>query len=402
MKKICTGPLLIALGLVFLASAYALLMASYVSTPDEFRKADFIAFYSAGRVGREYGLGKVYDLQHEAEAQAQVSGVSVDPGNFLTPNHPPFLYPFLSLLAGWDYRTAYFGYALLLVLLVLTGLPALYLVLRQNGWPRLQTWEVLVGVLTFEPFFISILKGQDSAVLLAGGLLWFCGLCREDDLLAGLGLSLTLIRPQIAILLAFPMFFKRRKAFGWFCLGGLGLGFYSFLLVGWGGAKDYLHLLAISSNGAGFGLAETAMFNFTGLIMRITSMTNAGVIHALGWGLFGISLIGLCVFLWRSKKIGHTQVAALVCVSLFASPHLHYHDLALLAVPLLGLSIVTVKAGRLDATKTAGLLVMTSLILLAGEWFDLLRWTFPYLLMAGLPVLIHYLEKRIAPERLAP
>jgi hypothetical protein len=113
--------------------------------------------------------------------------------------------------SGLDYHPAYLGFAAFLFLLAAAGLPSLGCALKKNGWPRGQVFVTLAGVLLFEPLFISVLKGQDSALLLLGGLLWFCGLTRNNDRLAGLGLSLTLIRPQIAILLAVPFLFRQRK-----------------------------------------------------------------------------------------------------------------------------------------------------------------------------------------------
>lgn len=394
MKRFQLGSILLISGIVLLVTAYTLMTALYVNTPGNLKEADFMAFYSVGRVGRDHGLARVYDLELEASTQAQISGLPLNTTNFLPPNHPPFLYPLISLLAGLDYTAAYFGYALLLIVLVVIGLPAVYSLLRQNGWPRIQSWVVLTGILLFEPLFISILKGQDSALLLLGGLLWFCGVSLNDDRLAGLGLSLTLIRPQVAIVLALPFLIHRRKVFGWFCAGGLALGLYSFLQVGWSGTRDFLHLLALSVGGEGYGMTEQAMFNFTGLVLRLAPHLDIGLIHTLGWGLFATAIIALSVIWGRSKSINHHDLALAVSLSLFTAPHLHYHDLALLVVPLLGLVLVAGKAGKLKLSFAAGLPIIVSVVFLFGEWWDPLRLTFPYLLMAALPILTWLLEKR--------
>ncbi|MCX6033374.1 MAG: glycosyltransferase 87 family protein [Chloroflexi bacterium] len=261
MKRIRFGMLLLVVALAIQITWYVVLMVSYVRTPGKLEGADFLTYYSVGRVAREYGLIRVYNLDLEAAAQAQTAGVSLGFQQILPPNHPPFLYPLLGVLAGLDYRAAYFGYAVLLVVIIVAGLPALYRVLLQNGWSQTQAWLELIGVLLFEPLFMSVLKGQDSALLLLGGLLWFSGLTRNNDRLAGLGLSLALIRPQIALVLAVPFLFRRRKVFGWFCAGAAALGFYCFLQVGWTGALDYLHILTVSAGGEGYGMAEMAMFN---------------------------------------------------------------------------------------------------------------------------------------------
>jgi hypothetical protein len=393
MKRIRPFALLVS-AFVLLVASYALLMTSYVRIPGKLEGADFLMFYSVGRVARQFGLHQVYNLELESIAQAQTVGVSPGMWQTLLPNHPPFIFPFLEYLAGLNYRTAYFGYAILLVFLAAAGLPALYQTLRRNLWPRSQAWIVLAGAILFEPLFISVLKGQDSAVLLLGGLLWFSGLVRDDDRLAGLGLSLTLIRPQIALLLAIPFLFRRRKVFVWFCVGGLVLGLYSFALVGWAGSKDFLRVITLSAGGEGYGLAETAMFNFTGLALRLAPGLSSNLVHTLGWGLFTVVLCGLCIVWGLSKSIGYRHIALVGTLSLFAAPHLHYHDLVLLLIPVLGLAIVLVTTGRLTVQRTAILPMLASILLLFSEFWDPARFSIPYFLMVALPVFTWMVEKR--------
>jgi hypothetical protein len=294
-------------------------------------------------------------------------------------------------LSGLDYRPAYLCFAVFLFLLAAAGLPSLGCTLKQNGWSRAQVFVTLAGVLLFEPLFISVLKGQDSALLLLGGLLWFSGLTRKNDRLAGLGLSLTLIRPQVALVLVVPFLFRRRKVFGWFFAGAAALGFYSFLQVGWTGALAYLHILTTSAGGE--GMAETIMFNFTGLLLRIAPWLSLGLVHTIGWCLFAAALAGLCVLWGLSKSIGYRHIALAVTLSLLAAPHLHYHDLALLAVPLVGLGIAGVTAGRLTTWRAAALPMAVSVILLFSEFWDPARFTVPYLLMISLPAATWWYEK---------
>jgi len=400
MKRVRLGLLLLIAAIALQLVWYAMLMVSYVRTPGKLEGADFLFYYSVGRVAREHGLGAVYNLDLESAAQAAVVGLPVGAQQIFLPNHPPFLYPIMLFFSGLDYRPAYLCFAAFLFMLAAAGLPSLGCALKQNGWPRAQVFVALAGVFLFEPLFMRILKGQDSALLLLGGLLWFSGLARKDDRLAGLGLSLTLIRPQVALVLAVPFLFQKRKAFGWFCAGAAALGLYSFLQVGWKGALDYLHILTTSAGGEGYGLSESAMFNFSGLLLRLAPRLDPGTVHAIGWGLFAAALAGLCVLWGLSKSIGYRHIALAVTLSLFAAPHLHYHDLALLAVPLVGLGMAGVTAGRLTVPRAAALPMAASIILLFSEFWDPARFTVPYLLMAALPALTWLVEKRYsAPVR---
>lgn len=205
---------------------------------------------------------------------------------------PPFLHPVVLFFSGLDYRPAYLCFALFLFLLVAASLPSLGFALKQNGWSRTQVFVTLAGVLLFEPLFISVLKGQDSALLL-----------------------------------------------------------------------------------------------------RIAPWLSLGLIHTIGWCLFVAALAGLCVLWGLSKLIGYRHIALAVTLSLFAAPHLHYHDLALLAVPLIGLGIAGVAAGRLTAWRAAALPMTVSVILLFSEFWDPVRFTVPYLLMAVLPAATWWYEK---------
>jgi hypothetical protein len=392
MKRVRFALLLLVAGIALQVAWYSVLMVSYVRTPGKLEGADFLFYYSVGRVARNHGLGAVYNLDFESAAQAEVTGLPVGAQQIFLPNHPPFLHPVVLFLSGLDYRAAYLGFVAFLFLLVAAGLPSLGCALKQNGWPRGQVFVILAAVLLFEPLFISALKGQDSALLLLGGLLWFSGLTRKNDRLAGLGLSLTLIRPQIAIVLAVPFLFRRRNLFGWFFAGAAVLGLYSLLQVGWTGAQDYLHILTVSSGGEGYGLAEKAMFNFTGLLLRLAPQLSLGLVHTIGWVLFAAALIGLCVLWGLSKTINTHHIALAVTLSLVAAPHLHYHDLALLAVSLVGLGIAGVAAGRLTTWQAAALPMVVSVILLFSEFWDPARFTVPYLLMAVIPALTWWYE----------
>jgi len=371
--------------LAFQVTWYGLLWVSYIRDPQALAEADFRAFYAAGQIARQEGFGQVYDLTLERRFQAEVAGRPLTDEELPTYNHPPFLLPVLWLLARLDYPVAYIGYCLVQILLAVAGLPFLFRLLRARNWPRPQIWILLVGVLLFQPLFISILKGQDTAFYLFGGILWLCGLLGDDDRMAGLGLSLTLIRPQIAVVLAIPFLFRRRKVFWWFCAGGAALGLLSLAMVGPAGVGDYLRILTISVGGQGYGLNQSAMFNFTGLALRLFPQVDPGVIRWLAWGLFAAAIVGLSS-LWKLSPAIHIRHLGLaVLTGLFVSPHLHYHDLALLLLPILGFAIILVEAGVLRPERSMYLPVAFSLLLLLGD-ISPARFVIPYLVMAFLVV----------------
>ncbi len=354
--------------------------------------ADFRWFYSVGKAFREHGSSHVYDLNLASVYQAEVAGAPVNAEKLLLPNHPPFVFPLMAILAGLDYRTAYYCYFVLVLLIMILPLSTIYQSLRKDGWPRLETLIVVIGLTLFEPFFVSLLKGQDTFLLYSGGLFLLSGWMLEKDWLAGFGLGLTLVRPQIALVLAVPFLFKKRKIWWWFLVTAAGLGLYSFVQLGWSGMGEYLHVLSLSTGVEGFGWDEEEMFNLVGLLLRVAPGLGLGVAHSIGWGCYALALIGLCVLWSRSNPVRLWQLALAVSLSLFAAPHLHYHDLALLAVPIIGWGVTGAGGGKITFLPAAAMLTVVSLVLLIAELWRPIYNIIPYLLMASLPFLIWHNE----------
>ncbi len=140
-------------------------------------------------------------------------------------------------------------------------------------------------------------------------------------------------RPQIAVILAVPFLFNRRRVWWWFCGGAAFLALYSLALVRFEGVRDFISLLRISAIGQGFGMNQNAMFNFTGMVLRLLPHADIDAVHVAAWGLFLAAVIGLSVWWKSSPEIHYHQIVLAVAICVFTTPHLHYHDLALLLIP---------------------------------------------------------------------
>jgi len=383
---------LFLVGVLFLTTWYSLLVLSYVES-GQVKGSDFRWFYSVGKVARQYGFSKVYDLELTGSAQEEVAGVPVGDGLILLPNHPPFVFPVMALLAALDFKTAYCFYFVGVWLLTASIMIVLFRWVRKRGWPRLNALILIIGLLSFEPLFISVLKGQDSYLLLIGGLLLFIAFLDDKDWLGGVGLGLMLIRPQIALVLAISLVFWRRKMWWWFIMIAVLLGIYSVVQVGWNGTMEFIEVLKLSTGVKDFGWDEVRMFDSVGLLLRVAPSLNLDIIHALCWGIYGVTLVGLCL-LWRLKRtFKYWYLSITLTLSLFSAPHLHYHDLALLAIPLAGLVIVGVERKKINVAIASGFPMIASMMFLVSEFLDPARFTLPYLLMAGLPIWTWWLER---------
>jgi hypothetical protein len=326
---------------------------------------DFVSFYSAGIVARTYGLVNAYDVALQQSVQSQIVGPGFVPDDTLMFNHPPYLLPVLMKITSGDYPLSYILWSAVLLLLVGLGMVFVVRTLTAQGFsPKYASLMGLVGVMYY-PVFMGILKGQDSALMLLGTAIWMYALTARKDVLAGMGLSLATIKPQVALVMAIPFLFNRRRVWWGFCLGTLVLFGYSVLLVGFEGVRDLFDILLVSAGGEGFGLNQKQMFNLLGLLLRTFPTIDPDLARGIGWGAFILSILGLCC-LWKKagSDLPYPYLGLAVVVGLFVSPHLHFHDLSLLLVAVVFMALVLYRGERLTQIWAVSLVLLTSLVLL--------------------------------------
>ena len=381
MKHINFHRVFVLAGLITLVVVYAILWFRMISSPAERTGADFIVFFTAGRITQTDGAAHVYEpLMQQAVQQAEV-GFQLAPGQVLLYNHVPYLIPILNLLISRNYVASFYRWAVLLLALCIAGVVLMAGVLRRARWRQAEAWLAAAGMITFFPLFVSLLNGQDTAFTFFGLCLYMVGFLTEMDWLAGIGLALTSIRPQVTVLLAVPFLFRRQKVFGWFCLASGVLGLLSLAAVGLDGMRGFLNVLEMSTGGVWYGMKEPQMVNLVGLLWRIAPGLGTNVVHWIGWVVYGVTLVGLCILWARSRDIGENQIGLAIVVAVFVVPHLHYHDLTLLLVALVVALLVLVRGGFMSTRKAAHLPLAVSLALLFSNFTPILKLNFPYLIM---------------------
>ena len=384
---------LIIIGIIAQLAWYGLLWSRMFTQPDISRPGDFSIFYTAGRIAATGHITQVYDLQSQLAVQEKLLGYSFPLSQLLPFNHPPLLVPILQLICSQDYMASYWRWVLVMVCFILATLVIIDRLLLAMQWNQDARLTFIICCGLFYPIFVGLLKGQDTAFLLFGCMFWFFGLAVKKDSMAGLGLALTIIRPQIALVLAVPFLFNYRKVWWWFLGGAVVLGLYSLALVRLEGARDFINLLKISAAGQGFGMNQAAMFNFTGMALRLFPFASLDLVHIVAWGLFLAAVVGLSVWWKVSPEIHLHHIVLAVTLSMFTAPHLHYHDLILLLIPVIGLVLILVKHQKLKPAGAAATVVLISVIWMVGEIWEFSRLTFPYLLMAFLPFAAWFYEK---------
>jgi hypothetical protein len=393
MKRVDFRRVFIVAGLAALGLIYSVLWLKMISSSTERTGSDFIVFYTAGRIAQTDGAVHVYEPELQQDVQQAEVGFPLVPGQVLLYNHVPYLIPILTALVSENYVASFVRWAVLLLVLCAAGVSLLAGLLRRAGWGRVEVWVAAAGMLTFFPFFVSLMNGQDTAFTFFSLCLCLVGLLTGRDWLAGLGLALTTIRPHVTVLLAVPFLFKRQKVFGWFCVGAAALGLVSLLLVGFYGMRGFLDLLLVSASGGWYGLKEPVMVNLVGLLWRIAPGLGGEIIHITGWVVYGLALVGLCVLWARSREIDERSIGLAVTVSLFASPHLHYHDLTLLLVPLVAALLVLVRSGFLRLPNAGLVPLVVSLLLLFGSLIPGVQYNLPYLIMVLIILLLWIPDK---------
>ncbi len=378
-RKISPLNIFFRAGIISLSLIYIILWAQMITNPAERTGTDFIAFYTAGRVAREHGVAHVYNIAYQQEIQEKLLGFSLANHQPLLYNHLPFLIPLLYLIIQKNYILSFFLWLLLLFIVYGASFLLLFHILPQNWHKKTKKRLILSGFLFF-PLFSSLLLGQDTAFLFLGVTLFLYGIRREEDALAGLGLAITTVRPHLSLVLALPLLFKKRKAFLHFLVFGGGLALFSFALLGTAGTKSFINILKLSGAGEWYGMQEAAMFNLSGLLIRLFPALPIQTVHIIGWSAYLLAIIALAFTQKRAEKLQDEHLSLSIIFSLFFAPHLHYHDLSLLLIPL----FLYFKTSQ----RNAHLIPLgISLLLVFTHPLPFLYYLLPYFLMISLILL---------------
>lgn len=343
------------------------------------KRTDFIALYISGKLAKLYGWTKIYDLDLQYFEHQSILGFNFDIVFFLPNNHPPLLLPILRLIYSENFLQSYLLWFLFLLFLIAGAVFLLLKLFKKHGFSAKNRLFFIISISLFYPLFISLLKGQDSALLFLGMAILYYGIDQQKDGLAGFGLALITIRPQLAIILGLPFVLKRQRVFGYFLVFGGFLVLYCFLMVGLPGFQDLLQLL-INSAQSIHNSSQASMYNLLGFLLRTFPKLRNETAQIISWIVYGVSILSLCFFWYSRRSIGIQELSVAVLVSILASPHLHFHDMVIILIPLLTIGLVAVEKLNLPQSAIPFSILIVSSILLFSELSNALRVTIPYLL----------------------
>ncbi len=365
---------------------YGLLMTQTSGSVDFLKDIDFRILYTGGQIAREGDWNAVYDLERQLGTQRQMTGRPLELADVLPFNHPPALLPLQWLVSLADYPSAYLLWGGLSALVSLLNAWLVWRLARRMDWPRLPALFLAAQSFLFYPVFVSINKGQDTVFALIGLTVLLLGLQGGRERTSGLGLALLTLRPQFALPLAVPFLFRQRKTWWWFVGFAVALVVYSVLMVGLKGVTDFLHLLAVTSSGETVLIHHADMYNLKGLLLRLFPPLTIETASGISWAAF-LLVLGFLCWLWaRAERVEFHHISLAVTLSLFASPHLHYHDISFLLISTLGLCLVLTVKGKLSPNQAA-LLLLAESFYLAIVHITPANYGGVYLLMLGLAIL---------------
>lgn len=360
-------------------SWYISLLSALIRDLNTAKRTDFIIFYIAGKLAKLYGWTQIYDMGLQYSQHQSILGFTFDKDFYLPYNHPPLLLPVLRLIYSENFLHSYLFWILFLFFLIAGAIFIFFKLLKEHGFSARNSIFVIVSISLFYPLFIGLLKGQDSALLFLGMTILYYGIDQQKNSLAGFGLALITIRPQLAILLGIPFIFKRQRVFGYFLVFGGCLVLYSFLLVGLPGFQDFIQLLIKSAQSI-HNSSQAAMYNLLGFLLRTFPKLRNETAQIISWIVYGVSILSLCFFWYSRRSIGIQELSVAVLVSILASPHLHFHDMVIILIPLLTIGLVAVEKLNLPQSAIPFSILIVSSILLFSELSNALRVTIPYLL----------------------
>ena len=301
---------------------------------------DFVSFYAAGQIVRDGRAGELFQRQTQGDYQSRVCGRAFP----LLFYHAPFEALLFVPLASVSYRSAYRVWAFANLALVFAAAWALRAFL---GTVERLGFRIALVAACLPPFFVTIVQGQDSLLLLLIYSGAFVELKRRRELRAGCLLALGLFRPQLVVPFVVPFLLKKRWKFvtGFTVVASM-LATVSLGLVGWHGLTDWLGLIKAENAGLAGGAAladrsvhPAAMASLRGLFSAalLTRIPEFWV-NAVSLGVSGLLFVGI-LMLWNGDLDAESSrfdriVAATVTGILLISYHLYPHDLSLILLPL--------------------------------------------------------------------
>ncbi|MCJ7695923.1 MAG: glycosyltransferase 87 family protein, partial [Anaerolineaceae bacterium] len=307
--------------------------------------ADYLAYWSAGKIADHKGYSEIYDLNNLGSVQTQEltslgvlpktdgSAIPILPVAYLS----FFVLPF-QILSRIDLVDSYWIWTIL-NLIILIGYLVFYLrkTLPESG-AVVNGLKLFIPVLISYPVFYNIIIGQVEVLLVVCAGEFIRNAVRKKSILSGLWLGGLLVKPQLLILIIPIIIILRnwKVLMGFVASSGIIL-VTSFILSGSAGIKGLINLWTRYSVGIATGSPE-AMINWRMVGLNLNNLFNT----SLGWIVSGfgmvLTILALYFLLNKISPFGSpswvTTMLGVFSATLAITWHAHQH-MAMILIPFL-------------------------------------------------------------------
>jgi hypothetical protein len=320
------------------AIVFAVTGHGYRSIAGPLKGADFVHFYTLGRMTLTGQTDQLYDAA--AQYRLQTNLVPDSKGDRFLPVYPPQTALLFAPFSLWSYGTSVLLWAFTTI--------AVY------AWVVSSTWKasrgaipdgafVLAAAAAFPPFWNLVLYGQTTIVPLVALYLGWRALERRHAYLAGLAFGMLAIKPQFGLVLAVVVL-----ACGeWAMLAGavtsvvLQAGVVTFVMgsgVLWDFGAAVRHLPQIT------GMLEPKAYAMHS-IRAVTELLPAWAAMP-AWAIISAAVCVRAVRTWRADAPLPIRLGVVVLASVLVNPHLTVYDATVLVLPILWLGAWIEANGR--------------------------------------------------------
>lgn len=314
---------------VITAGLFVAFICAAVSGEHTIRLADFLAYYTGGTLIFHGHGSSLYSFPVIAHWEARMSFPLKMPGGVSPFIYPPWFALLMAPLALLPYGMAYVLWFAANGVFAVFSLTALvrYVGLRREG-------GILVTLLglCFAPVFAAFAQGQVSLLLLASLVCLLWALRGRYDTLAGIALTLLLIKPQYALPVAGVMLLQRRwRVCGVFALCAALVTILPMPILGAGieGAyvRGLIHLSRLHGS-AGYMAPPSGNYSLQGFLSLIAPLHGG----AAWLGLAGAAFLITVWAAFRDRGI-EGAIALGILFGILASPHVLVYDVSLIILP---------------------------------------------------------------------
>ncbi len=301
---------------------------------------DFLAFWTAGSLVLRGAASSMYDPAATIAVQRSVIPFPVGANGYMPFINPPFVAVAMAPLGTLPEPLARVAWTIGNAVLAVGA--AAWITRALRGWERIA--GILAVVLGFVVYH-TLAEGQWSLVLLVAGLVALAAARRGSWAVAGLALSVLLVKPQIFVLAMVLMALARRwRGIAWALAGSCTLILVSLPITGPGLYGEYARYLVavVASHFAGAGAAGGAawqgsiatMEGLNGLVVGLVGQAAVHLVNIL-WAGLSVVVVAAWLLVVRREGLGlgtparRVVLAAGIAVALLVDPNLYAQDCVL-------------------------------------------------------------------------